>query len=72
MTRGVVSIDPQASDRQRRFDQQVRQILNDLILAGALVLGTTGTWTITGVGDAASVLSERVFAFQPQYGMWGG
>lgn len=49
-----VSIDPQASPRQRRFDQRVANILNDLIRSGGLTLGAGGVWELSGGTDLAS------------------
>lgn len=48
MPRGLVSIDPQASPRQRRFDQQVRDILNALIRGGFITLTGANTYETAG------------------------
>jgi hypothetical protein len=72
MARGRIRIDPQVTPRQRHFDQQVADILNGLIMSGAISPGgSSGGWVVVGAGESNSTLGNRVFNFQPRYGEWG-
>lgn len=72
MPRGRIRIDPQASPRQRHFDQQVADILNGLVMSGAIAPSPGGGgWVVVGAGESNSTLANRAFNFQPRYGEWG-
>jgi hypothetical protein len=68
---GELSPDPQNTPRQRRFDQRVAVILNDLIRSGQLSQGSGG-WELAGSpDDAGVVLATRAFNHAPRYGQFG-
>ncbi len=70
MARGLVNPDPQNTPRQRRFDQRVAKVLNDLIRNGSIVEGDDG-WEIGSGSGESVVLQLRTFNFTPRYGQWG-